>query len=72
MPKILIIDDEEAIRGTLKDILEYEDYKVDTAVDGEDGLKKIKGTDYDAILCDVKMPKKDGLEVIEEALKYNP
>ena len=71
-PKILIIDDEEAIRGTLKDILEYEDYKVSTAVDGEDGLKKIQAEDFDAILCDVKMPKKDGLEVLEEALKFNP
>lgn len=71
-PKILIIDDEEAIRGTLKDILEYEDYKVFTAVDGEDGLKKIQQGDYDAILCDVKMPKKDGLEVLEEGLKINP
>lgn len=71
-PKILIIDDEEAIRGTLADILEYEDYKVTTAVDGEDGLKKIKATDYDVVLCDVKMPKKDGLEVLDEALKYNP
>lgn len=71
-PKILIVDDEAAIRGTLQDILEYEDYKVDTAVDGEDGLKKIKAKDYDVILCDVKMPKKDGLEVLEEGLKFNP
>jgi len=71
-PNILIIDDEEAIRSTLKDILEYEDYKVDTAVDGEDGLKKIKAKDYDVILCDVKMPKKDGMEVLNEALAYNP
>lgn len=71
-PNILIIDDEEAIRSTLKDILEYEDYKIETAVDGEDGLKKIKGKDYDVILCDVKMPKKDGLEVLDEALAYNP
>jgi DNA-binding NtrC family response regulator len=72
MPRILIIDDEESIRSTLSDILEYEDYAVDTAVDGEDGLRKIKDQDYDVILCDVKMPKKDGLEVLEEALKFNP
>ena len=71
-PTILIIDDEEAIRSTLKDILEYEDYKIETAVDGEDGLKKIKAKDYDVILCDVKMPKKDGLEVLDEALAFNP
>ncbi|MEM1000448.1 MAG: sigma-54 dependent transcriptional regulator [Bacteroidota bacterium] len=71
-PKILIIDDEESIRMTLKDILEYEDYKVETASDGEEGLKKIKSHAYDAVLCDVKMPKKDGLEVLEEGLKLNP
>ncbi len=71
-PTILIIDDEEAIRSTLKDILEYEDYKIETAVDGEDGLKKIMAKDYDVILCDVKMPKKDGLEVLDEALAFNP
>ncbi len=71
-PTILIIDDEEAIRSTLKDILEYEDYNIETAVDGEDGLKKIMAKDYDVILCDVKMPKKDGLEVLDEALAFNP
>lgn len=72
MPKILIIDDEESIRSTLKDILEYEDYKVETASDGEEGLNMIKASDWDAILCDVKMPKRDGLEVLEEGLKLNP
>lgn len=71
-PKILIIDDEEAIRGTLKDILEYEDYKITTAVDGEDGLNKIQSMEFDVVLCDVKMPKKDGLEVLEAAMKFNP
>ena len=72
MPKILIIDDEESIRSTLKDILEYEDYQVELAVDGEDGLKKIQKTDYDVVLCDVKMPKKNGMEMLEEAIKFNP
>ena len=72
MPKILIIDDEESIRSTLKDILEYEDFKVDTAADGEEGLRMIKEENYDAILCDVKMPKRDGLEVLEEGLRSNP
>lgn len=71
-PKILIIDDEESIRSTLKDILEYEDYRIETASDGEEGLKKIKDSAYDVVLCDVKMPKKDGLEVLEEGLKLNP
>jgi two-component system, NtrC family, nitrogen regulation response regulator NtrX len=72
MPKILIIDDEESIRSTLKDILEYEDFKVDTAADGEEGLRMIKEENYDAILCDVKMPKRDGMEVLEESLRANP
>lgn len=72
MPRILIIDDEESIRSTLKDILEYEDYKVDTASDGEEGLRMLKDDNYDAILCDVKMPKRDGLEVLEEGLRANP
>jgi DNA-binding NtrC family response regulator len=72
MPKILIIDDEESIRSTLKDILEYEDFKVDTAADGEEGLRMIKDEHYDAILCDVKMPKRDGIEVLEEGLRANP
>ena len=71
MPKILIIDDEESIRSTLKDILEYEEYEVELASDGVEGLKFIEATDYDVILCDVKMPKMDGLEVLEKALKIN-
>ena len=72
MPRILIIDDEESIRSTLKDILEYEDYKVDTAADGEAGLRILKEESYDVVLCDVKMPKRDGLEVLEEAHRHNP
>jgi two-component system nitrogen regulation response regulator NtrX len=71
-PKILIIDDEESIRSTLKDILEYEDYKVETASDGEEGLAMIKDDEWDVILCDVKMPKRDGIEVLELGLKHNP
>lgn len=72
MPRILIIDDEESIRGTLKDILEYEGYEVDTAGDGEEGLKMIREIEYDVVLCDVKMPKKNGIEVLEIATKNNP
>lgn len=66
--KILIVDDERSIRNSLREILEYEKYKVEEAVDGEDALEKIKNTLYDLILCDIKMPKKDGLEVLEQGL----
>ena len=72
MPLILIIDDEESIRSTLKDILEYEDYKVETASNGAEGLEMLKAKNYDAVLCDVKMPKMDGMEVLERGLKLNP
>ena len=68
MAKILIIDDEKVIRGTLKEILEYEKYSVDEAQDGEEGLKKIETNTYDVVLCDIKMPKMDGMEVLEKAI----
>jgi len=64
MPKILIVDDEKAIRRTLKEILEYEKYEVEEAEDGEIGLSKIEKNNYDVVILDVKMPKKDGLEVL--------
>lgn len=64
--KILIIDDEQSIRTALKEILEYEDYKVDEAEDGPTGLKMALATKYDIIFCDIKMPKMDGLEVLEK------
>lgn len=71
MPKILIVDDEEVIRQTLVDILEYEDYEIDTAGDGVEAVSKISSNKYDAVLCDIKMPKMDGLEVLETvAPKY--
>ena len=66
MAKILVIDDEKSIRGTLRDILEYEKFLVDEAADGMEGLEKIKKFRYDMILCDIKMPKMDGLEVLEK------
>jgi DNA-binding NtrC family response regulator len=69
MPKILIIDDEAPIRRTLREILEYEKYKVEEAADGLEGLEKIKNDSFDLILCDIKMPGKDGIEVLEESLK---
>jgi len=71
MAKILIIDDEKSIRTTLREILEYEKYDVDEAVDGEDGLQKIKENDYDLALCDVKMPKVDGIELLGKVQKLN-
>ena len=67
MAKILIIDDEKSIRSTLREILEYEKYEVEEAEDGEIGLDLIKKNEYDAVLCDIKMPKLDGIEVLEKS-----
>lgn len=71
MPSILIIDDEAAIRKTLTEILGYEGFKIDEASDGEEGLKKFKEKPYDIVLCDVKMPKMDGIEFLERAREIN-
>ncbi|WP_373521467.1 sigma-54-dependent transcriptional regulator [Aquiflexum sp.] len=67
MPKILIIDDEKIIRSTLREILEYEKYEISEAQDGEQGLKMLKEEEFDLVLCDIKMPKMDGLEVLEKS-----
>ncbi|MTI39905.1 sigma-54-dependent transcriptional regulator [Fulvivirga lutimaris] len=67
MAKILIIDDEQSIRNTLKEILEYEKYTVEEAKDGEEGLKMLQREKFDVALCDVKMPKMDGIEVLTKA-----
>jgi DNA-binding NtrC family response regulator len=72
MSNILIIDDEKAIRKTLGEILSYEGYKMDEAGDGEEGLKKFKEKAYDVVLCDIKMPKIDGIEFLEKAREANP
>jgi DNA-binding NtrC family response regulator len=72
VPRILIIDDEKAIRHTLKEILEFEDYQVDQAEDGPAGLDLLIQQKYDVVLCDVKMPKMDGLEVLERARTLAP
>src|SRR6201996_737036 len=72
MSNILIIDDEKAIRKTLSEILSYEGYKIDEAGDGEEGLKKVKEKEYDVILCDIKMPKIDGIEFLEKTKETNP
>ncbi len=69
MSKILVIDDERPIRSTLKEILEFEKFKVDDAEDGKTGFELIKKNKYDIILCDIKMPKMDGIEVLEESMK---
>jgi len=67
MAKILIIDDEKNIRSTLREILEYEKYEVEEAEDGEIGLELLDRIDFDAVLCDIKMPKMDGIEVLEKS-----
>lgn len=66
MAKILVIDDERPIRSTLQEILEFEKFEVDTAEDGEAGLNLLSTKQYDLVLCDIKMPKKDGMEVLAE------
>ena len=71
MPSILIIDDEKSIRKTLNEILSFEGYKIDEAADGEEGLKKFKDKNYDLVLCDIKMPKLDGIEFLERAKEIN-
>lgn len=68
MAKILIIDDEKPIRGTLREILEFEKYTIDEAENGEEGLKKLMDTDFDVVLCDIKMPKMDGIEFLDRAM----
>lgn len=69
MAKILIIDDERAIRNTLKEILEFEGYEIDLAENGRVGVEKAKGGGYDLIYSDVKMPEMDGLEVLDTLQK---
>ena len=72
MSNILIIDDEKAIRKTLSEILSYEGYKIDEAGDGEEGLKKFREKNYDVVLCDIKMPKLDGMEFLDKSREANP
>lgn len=71
MSNILIIDDEKAIRKTLGEILSYEGYKIDEAGDGEEGLKKFREKNYDVVLCDIKMPRIDGVEFLEKVSEIN-
>ena len=71
MADILIIDDEKSIRKALTEILSAEGYKTDEAGDGEEGLKKFKEKSYDVVLCDIKMPKLDGIEFLQKATESN-
>ena len=69
MAKILIIDDERAIRRAMREILEFEEFEVEEAENGKEGLEKAKSTTFDIIFCDIKMPLMDGMEVLEELIK---
>lgn len=71
MAKILIIDDEKSIRKTLREILEYEKYQVDEASDGLEGFGMIQKEKYDIILCDIKMPKMDGIELLDKVMQLS-
>mgnify|MGYP001280868127 FL=1 len=68
MAKILVIDDEKSIRNSLKDVLEYEKHEVVLSEDGLDGLEKFNEGSFDVVLCDIKMPKMDGMEVLDAIL----
>ncbi len=72
MANILVVDDERSIRNTLKEVLEYENHKVDLAIDGIEALEIITKSKYDIILCDIKMPKMDGIEVLEKVHEMSP
>jgi two-component system nitrogen regulation response regulator NtrX len=72
MSNILIIDDEKAIRKTLSEILSYEGYKIEEASDGEEGLRRFRDKTFDVVLCDIKMPKLDGIEFLDKVRELNP
>jgi DNA-binding NtrC family response regulator len=69
MPKILVIDDQKSIRNTLKEILEYEGHEVELAEHGPEGLEKFAANKMDVVLCDIKMPDMDGIEVLEKIME---
>lgn len=72
MAKILVIDDEKSIRNTLKEVLEYEHHQVDLAEDGPSGLELFAANAYDIVLCDIKMSKMDGIEVLNKIAESSP
>ncbi|MDI9319108.1 MAG: sigma-54 dependent transcriptional regulator [Phycisphaerales bacterium] len=71
-PKVLVIDDERAICSTLTEILSFEGYEVEEASNGVEGLKKILSGNYDCVICDIKMPKMDGIEMLEKVMVEKP
>lgn len=71
MPNILVIDDEQSIRNTLKEVLEYEKHTVDLAIEGMEALELFRKNQYDIVLCDIKMPKMDGIEVLEKIFEIS-
>ena len=72
MTKVLVDDDEQSIRNTLKEILEYEKFKVDIAADGFEALEMVEKSKYDSILCDIKMPGMDGIELLDKVISIQP
>ena len=74
MPRILLVEDEASIRRVLSSILSEEDknYQIEEVTNGQEAIEKIKKNKYDLVLCDIKMPKKDGLEVLLEAKELDP
>lgn len=69
---ILVVDDEKEIRDGLKNLLERDDYKVDTAIDGDDALEKIKGLKYQLVISDIIMPKMSGIELLKKIKNLSP
>ena len=72
MARILVVDDNEEFRASIKDLLETNGYDVVLAVDGEDAIRLFEQRGCDLVVCDVFMPKKDGLETITEILRISP
>lgn len=66
MAKILVIDDEKSIRNSLQEVLEYEKHEIDMAENGNEGIELFKKNTYDLVLCDIKMPGMDGIEVLDK------
>ena len=72
MARILIIDDEPYVRDTLRQLLEFEGYEIDSAQDGREGLSKVRENTYDLIITDIVMPEQDGLEVLMTLRRERP